>query len=753
MGCQQSKAIQLDSGHGHGHGNGTTNKSGLRTVDTSPMSPMSNADSPRSLSLKSLNLNLPKEINKIADPGQRLFTLLQMTIQNSHQNKLLFDNANDNNNNNSDVDHLIWAKVIKICEKHPNSADYQHPQSGDTPLHLACRLLALIPYDDPHQNLHMAPLDAIRMFIRCSADIASRTNQKGYIALHEAICPPSSTTYHAHAHASSAAIQHHTQIINLLIAADYESSLDYLQRTDVIHNKHDGAGTPLYHAVASLPDDFSTPPGSTIQFISAIHFPCPMMVSAKNDSNHDKPLALLYRRFSRQFDQSEKFFPGDNSRREVLDHRNRYKTAAMNSWKIILALLDPLLDKRKAVSDFYMVHAAVRIDCPPDLLRYIIETRPEEVRQTNEVGRLPLHVAADAKIMQMQSNSHSHSSRDTSTSTVNSASRYHYKFVIDELLYSYPDGAASVDADNMLPLQLAVNSGKTWIGGGTKSLYDVYPDAMARVPVEEFPTIKSALSFSTNYAGEREEGHGQGQGQGQTSSGTGDDAGLNGIIKEEHYDAIMMVQKRDADLGDVISAMWANEEDGGVQMLGCAAIADMAKKIKKNDPRLRSMALTAVTTVVNAMKNHPNEPAVQEKACGALRLLAPADNYREVSFAASGAAASIVGAMQAHVSDAIVQREACSALRDIVKYGGPDRATVIASVSGFTALQNSLGAHPNNVHVQREACLTLEALTAIQSANLPDLPGIQTAPLLEAARERFPDACKEVAEIVLSRLS
>lgn len=105
------------------------------------------------------------------------------------------------------------------------------------------------------------------------------------------------------------------------------------------------------------------------------------------------------------------------------------------------------------------------------------------------------------------------------------------------------------------------------------------------------------------------------------------------------------------------------------------------------------------------------------------------------------------------MSDAIVQREACSALRDIVKFGGPDRATVIASVSGFTALQNSLGAHPNNVHVQREACLTLEALTAIQSANLPDLPGIQTAPLLNAARERFPDECKEVAEIVLSRLS
>jgi hypothetical protein len=304
------------------------------------------------------------------------------------------------------------------------------------------------------------------------------------------------------------------------------------------------------------------------------------------------------------------------------------------------------------------------------------------------------------------------------------------------LLYSYPDGAASTDADNMLPLQLAVNSGKTWIGGGTKSLYDVYPDAMARVTVEDFPLIKSALSFSTTFLEERE----------------ADVKKTDSIVKEEHYDAIMMVQKPDADLGDVISAMWANEEDGGVQLLGCVAITNMAKKCKR-ETELRAIALTSVTTVVNAMKNHPNEPAVQEKACGALRLLAPADNYREVSFAASGAAASIVSAMQAHVSDAIVQQEACSAIRHIVKNGGPERATVIASVSGFTALQNALGAHPRDAKVQREACLALEALTCFPDANLPDLPGVQTAPLLEAAKARHPKECGKTAEIVLSRLS
>jgi hypothetical protein len=685
MGCQQSKAVLSQQ---------TTtdpkNKDG--GVRTAPASPASLA------SIRSVTI--PPEINKISNPGQRLYRLLEVALE---------QNA---------YDELIWTKAVKICDKFASAANYQHPKSGDTPLHLACRILSLFSYEEMPNVV--TPLDAMRVFIRCSADIASRVNGQGYIALHDAL--------NLSPNASPLAIQHQTLIVNLLIAADYDAAVEYLQRTNVVYDPSDRAGTPLYHAVARIADDFSAPPGPTVNFISAIHFPCPIMVSAKNDSNYDKPLSLLYRRFSRQFDQSEKFFPGDNSRREVVEHRNKYKTAAMNTWKIILALLDPLLDKKKAVSDFYMVHAAVNIDCPPDLLRYIIETRPEEVRKANERKRLPLHVAADAKA----------GNEDSIALT----SKYHYKFVIDELLYSYPDGAACTDVDNMLPLQLAVNSGKAWIGGGTKSLYDVYPDAMVRIPMENFPALKSALSFSTNFVEEREE----------ELKKSKDGLDSNGSVKEEHYDAIMMVQQSNADLGDIISAMWANEDDGGVQMLGCVAIANIANKAKTKS-ELRSMALTSVTTVVNAMKNHPNEPAVQEKACIALALLSPADHYREISFSASGAVASIVAAMQAHVSDAIVQQEASTALCHIVKNGGPERATVVASVSGFTALQNALGAHPKNLGVQREACKALEALTQYKGANLPYLPGVQIAPLLEAARQRFSKDCGDIASVVLSRLS
>lgn len=634
MGCKQSKDVQVMN-------------NGIKSNPTSP------------LSASAINVSIPREIARISDPGQRLMNLLQL----------------------SSNDELVWARIIKICEKSPKAVKYQDPETLDTPLHVACRLISTAPPGG--DRFDVTPLDAVKVMVRYSPDV-STLNRNGFIPLHDAIRPVINTSD------ILTSVHNQAEVANFLIAADYEASIDYLSRNDVTFDANDDACTPLYHVVSNLPDDFSSSPGPTTSLASTLHFPKPSMASKKNSSNYDKPLALLYRRFSRQFDLSEKFFPGDNSRQEVVEHRQKYKVAAMNTWKIILSLLDPIADKKKSVSDFFMVHAAVRTECPPDLLRYIIETRPEEVRQVNDQGRLPLHVAANAP-------------PDSAESC------YHYKFVIDELLYSYPDGAASKDGKGKLPLQYAIESGKNWIGGGVKSIHDVYPDAISKVRMEEHPSIKRALSFSTNFAEEND------------TVAEDSVTSVNNVVKEEHYDAIMMVQKSDADLGDIVSAMWANEEDGGVQMLGCIAITTLAKTSGENCKKIRSIAMSAVNTIVNAMKNHPNEPAVQEKGCTALNMLASADNYHEVSYAASGAISCVVSAMQAHVSDEIVQQEGSATLRNILKYGGSDRATVIASVSGFTALQNAIGAHPNNESVQREAKLALTILSSFPDANLPDL--------------------------------
>lgn len=713
MGCQQSKGVPLNN----------DKKRGLKSTPTSPVS-TGGASTTSSLVTIDYEFNMPSSLTQLTDPGEQLYELLSMAA--------------------TCEDAYVWAKTVKMCELHPSSAFYIDERSGDTPLHAACRAIGVSGGNTGNLDVPASTTAAVRALIRLAPNTVSRSNIEGNIPLHfclapSTICP--SNDVNDCGYQNSVTIR--ADVVNILIASDHEASQAYLGRTDVAHGC-----TPLYLTVSSLPDDFFSPaPGPTVSLIKQIHSTLPSMVSARNDGDHDTPLALLYRRFSRQFDSSEKFFPGDNSRREVVQYRQKYKAAAMNTWKIILELLSPVNRDR---SDFCIVHAAVGLGCcPPDLLRYVIETRPDEVRMADESGRLPLHHAASAPTL------------------LGNGSGYHAKFVMDELLYAFPDGAAYANADGKLPLRIAIEAEKSWIGGGVKSLYDVYPDAMEQLELENHPGIKRAMSFSSQFILHREEDDEMEEEYCRHPENIDERERVTPptAVKEEHYDAIMMVQRPNADLGNVVSAMWANEEDGGVQMLGCVSILQIVRnrlsvtKANENNNEkelihtVLPVALTAVTAVVNAMKNHPNEPAVQEKACGALRVLAPADGNMEVSMAASGAAASIVAAMQSHVSDAIVQREACAALRDIVKYGGGDRATVIASVSGFTAIQNAMGAHPNVAGVQSGACDVLEVLTAFPDANLPDLPGAQTAPLLELAATRFPDDCIKSAGKVLERLS
>lgn len=458
------------------------------------------------------------------------------------------------------------------------------------------------------------------------------------------------------------------------------------------------------------------------------------MVSVGNASDGDKPLALLYRRFTRQFDISEKFFAGDNSRSEVVVHRREFKMAAGNTWKIVELLLQPTEGNR----EWRIVHRAVQVDTPPDLLRYIVETNSEELTQRDDAGNLPLHYAA--------------MSTPSTPGDQKEFPPFYTKYVVDELLYKFPEGASILNRDDKFPLSLAVDTGKQYIGGGVKSLYDAYPAALQQTDLKNKPTLRkvfSILATSDEHLYINTENT-DGRGAVETIPEEPSPAS-EGVVKDEHHDAIMLVQQPTATVSEVVTCMWAYEEDAGVQMLGCVAISKLA--MAGSDSKKLQIALWGVSAVVNAMKAHPNEPIVQEKACNALKNMASADGKREVSFVALGAIAAIVGAMQAHVGDEVVQEESCAAIAAIVGYGGAERATIVASVSGITAILNALGAHPNEVKVQKEACHALRILTDFDNANLSELPRSEAEPVLEAAQAAFPEECSENASKVLSRLS
>ena len=603
----------------------------------------------------------------------------------------------------------VWPQMIQMCEREPLCISYQDPKTRSTPLHIAC---SMVDYNDgaTDETSVYSVVSGIRALLKGDPESVSKQDSMGNIPLHyvmDPAVPPGGN--------GQPRWRIRAAVLRALLPADYESAYEYFSRNDIQYAGDNDLGvcTPLYYALYSLPDDFKSPAAPTLEYISVVHEANPQMVSVSNKLDGDKPLALLYRRFTRQFDLSEKFFAGDNSRPQVVKHRRNYKIAASNTWKIIELLLRP------EDGDYRIVHRAIQVDCPPDLLRYIVETNAEELTKVDDAGNLPLHYAAKSK-------PHARSDRE-------SFPAFHTKYVVDELLYKFPEGASIADSEGKFPLTLAVDTGKQWVGGGVKSMYDAYPEALEQIDMDTHPSLQKALSYIDE----------------ETSSAI-DDA-KNGIVKDELHDAIMLVQKDNVDVSEVVSAMWAHEEDPGVQMMGCIAISRLSAKA--SDMEVRRIALSAVPAVVNAMKAHPNEPAVQEKACNSLKMMATADGKREVSFVASGAIAAIVGAMQAHVGDPVVQQEACGALADICFVGGADRATIVASVSGFTAIVNALAAHPDVKMVQKEGCRALQAVTEYPHANLPELPRSQTEPLLLNAKERFPTECAESAGILLLRLS
>ena len=159
-------------------------------------------------------------------------------------------------------------------------------------------------------------------------------------------------------------------------------------------------------------------------------------------------------------------------------------------------------------------------DISPDLIRYIIETRSNETKKEDISGRLPIHCAA---IISGDKNHRFHSS----------FTAYHSNFVIDDLIYSYPDWVAEEYRYGKLPLKLAIESDKTWIGGGIRSLYQIYPVALKTIEIDKYLNLNSVISVASGFEIENNK-----------DDDVDDVQGSSCLHKEENYDAIMLVLKK-----------------------------------------------------------------------------------------------------------------------------------------------------------------------------------------------------------------
>ena len=178
------------------------------------------------------------------------------------------------------------------------------------------------------------------------------------------------------------------------------------------------------------------------------------------------------------------------------------KTQAINYstlyWQKIQVLLEAIAIHRQSstlqcVDDLFTLHAAVSLRwCPADVLHFCCHQFPEQVRMTDDSGRLPLHVVI----------------RQTAYYKSNEtlAGKLHLKeksIIIPRLLHIHPEAAHCTDPDEpngRFPLHTALINKHEWYGG-VNELYQQHPEAtLALDPVENlYPFQLASFDLDTAF--------------------------------------------------------------------------------------------------------------------------------------------------------------------------------------------------------------------------------------------------------------
>jgi hypothetical protein len=131
-----------------------------------------------------------------------------------------------------------------------------------------------------------------------------------------------------------------------------------------------------------------------------------------------------------------------------------------------------VLDENDEVYNAYIVHACVGVHgCPPALLEYAILLHPEQLLIQDENYHLPLHIA---------------SSRSDA-------------IVLKDILGACPDASKIRNRQRQLPVEIAVDSGRSW-DDGVGQLLEANPGSLEALNVDErlYPLTWSRLSGGPN---------------------------------------------------------------------------------------------------------------------------------------------------------------------------------------------------------------------------------------------------------------
>jgi len=171
---------------------------------------------------------------------------------------------------------------------------------------------------------------------------------------------------------------------------------------------------------------------------------------------------------------------------------------------------------------FRIVHASVGLTgygCPPEMIRLAISIHPNQVREMDEDGNLPIHIAVTASSYLADADQASPSTMMAAAAAAADASDDHsvlsdtmsffssatvsqttnpFDKVLKILLQHYPRGAKIPQGrTGRLPLVLAVESGRRTWEDGIRTLLNAYPPALHNkklIEAELYPNVLSLVS-------------------------------------------------------------------------------------------------------------------------------------------------------------------------------------------------------------------------------------------------------------------
>jgi len=142
-----------------------------------------------------------------------------------------------------------------------------------------------------------------------------------------------------------------------------------------------------------------------------------------------------------------------------------------------------------------------------------------------------------------------------------------------------------------------------------------------------------------------------------------------------------------------------------VQEKGCAILW---VQTYNSDVCLGLSTKGGVTTVLEAMRNHPVEARLIRASIEAVRNMCSVPMNRQFLLRAGGVPL-VVESMTRHVEDADIQRSGCTALAAVAE-GGMEFKIGVAECGGILAVMKAVESHPENDFVLRAAYQALRML-------------------------------------------